>query len=30
VLDLSVDLDEVPSGYAAMDSRTAIEVMITT
>lgn len=28
VLDLSVDLDGVPSGYAAMDGREAIKVMV--
>lgn len=28
VLDLTVDLDGVPSGYAAMDSREAIKVMV--
>ncbi|BAZ67853.1 alcohol dehydrogenase [Fischerella sp. NIES-4106] len=28
VLDLSVDLDGVPSGYAAMDSRETIKVMV--
>ena len=28
VLDLTVDLDGVPKGYEAMDSRTAIKVMI--
>ena len=28
VLDLSVDLDGVPSGYAAMDQRTAMKVMV--
>ena len=28
VLDLTVDLDGVPSGYAAMDQRTAMKVMV--
>jgi len=28
VLDLTVDLDGVPSGYAAMDQRTALKVMV--
>lgn len=28
VLDLTVNLDGVPSGYAAMDSREAIKVMV--
>lgn len=28
VIDLTVDLDGVPRGYAAMDSREAIEVMV--
>jgi len=28
VLDLTVDLDGVPQGYAAMDGRTAIKVMV--
>ncbi|MEI2582454.1 hypothetical protein [Scytonema sp. PRP1] len=28
VLDLTVDLNGVPSGYAAMDSREAIKVMM--
>jgi threonine dehydrogenase-like Zn-dependent dehydrogenase len=28
VLDLTVDLDRVPDGYAAMDSREAIKVMV--
>ncbi|MFB2772222.1 zinc-dependent alcohol dehydrogenase family protein [Pelatocladus sp. BLCC-F211] len=28
VLDLTVNLDGVPSGYAAMDNRTAIKVMV--
>jgi threonine dehydrogenase-like Zn-dependent dehydrogenase len=28
VLDLTVDLDSVPSGYAAMDQRTALKVMV--
>lgn len=28
VLDLTVDLDGVPSGYAAMDGREAIKVMV--
>jgi hypothetical protein len=28
VLDLTVDLNGVPSGYAAMDSREAIKVMV--
>jgi threonine dehydrogenase-like Zn-dependent dehydrogenase len=29
VLDLTVDLDGVPDGYAAMDSRTTVKVMVT-
>jgi threonine dehydrogenase-like Zn-dependent dehydrogenase len=29
VFDLTVDLDGVPKGYAAMDGRTAIKVMVT-
>jgi threonine dehydrogenase-like Zn-dependent dehydrogenase len=28
VFELSVGLDEVPDGYAAMDGRSAIKVMI--
>jgi len=28
VLDLTVDLDGVPSGYAAMDQRKAMKVMV--
>ncbi len=28
VLDLTVDLDGVPKGYTAMDSREAIKVMV--
>ena len=28
VLDLTVDLDGVPQGYAAMDGRSAMKVMI--
>jgi threonine dehydrogenase-like Zn-dependent dehydrogenase len=28
VFDLTVDLDGVPKGYAAMDERTAIKVMV--
>ena len=28
VLDMTVDLDGVPSGYAAMDNREAIKVMV--
>lgn len=28
VLDLTVDLDGVPSGYAAIDGREAIKVMV--
>jgi len=28
VLDLTVDLDGVPSGYAAMDQRKALKVMV--
>jgi threonine dehydrogenase-like Zn-dependent dehydrogenase len=28
VLDLSVDLDHVPDGYAAMDGRTAVKVLV--
>jgi threonine dehydrogenase-like Zn-dependent dehydrogenase len=28
VLDLTVDLEGVPNGYAAMDSREAIKVMV--
>jgi hypothetical protein len=28
VLDLTVDLDGVPSGYATMDQRKALKVMI--
>ena len=28
VLDVTIDLDGVPSGYAAMDQRTAMKVMV--
>jgi threonine dehydrogenase-like Zn-dependent dehydrogenase len=28
VFDLTVGLDDVPSGYAAMDGRTAIKVLV--
>jgi threonine dehydrogenase-like Zn-dependent dehydrogenase len=28
VLDMTVDLDGVPAGYAAMDTRSAIKVMV--
>ena len=28
VLDLTVDLDGVPQGYAAMDDRSAMKVMV--
>jgi len=29
VFDLTVDLDDIPRGYAAMDQRTALKVMVT-
>ena len=29
VLDLTIGLDEVPEGYAAMDERRAIKVLVT-
>jgi threonine dehydrogenase-like Zn-dependent dehydrogenase len=28
VLDMTVDLDGIPAGYAAMDERSAIKVMV--
>jgi threonine dehydrogenase-like Zn-dependent dehydrogenase len=28
VLDMTVDLDGVPAGYAAMDQRSALKVMV--
>jgi hypothetical protein len=28
VLDMTVDLAEVPAGYASMDGRTAIKVLV--
>jgi len=28
VLDVTIDLDDVPSGYAAMDQRTALKIMV--
>lgn len=30
VLDLTIPLEEVPAGYAAMDDRTAIKVLVET